>query len=234
MSRAPCQANLLSEANPSYLAILFDLDGTILDSMPYWVKVDEIYLREENVPLSALPPDFEDKMKTLRFSEAGRFLAETFSLRRTPEEVCQRIQELMEEQYRSVIPFKPGILDFLKQERARGIEMAVVTATQYDLAETALERLGAAEYFRFIVTCDSYGGGKEDPGVYLHAAERLGFPPERIAVFEDALHCVRTAKSAGFQVVGVSDASALDDKEEIYSLCDRYIESYEELMIPQP
>lgn len=211
----------------TYKAIIFDLDGTLLDSMPAWENIDVEFLAENNI----VPPEgLADIMKTLSFTQSAEYFVEAFSLPLTARQVMDRIREMVDEKYRHVIELKPHVLAFLEQQSRKGIKMCVASATHKELAELALKRLGVYDYFEFLLTCAEVGHGKEEPEIYLASAERLGFLPGEIAVFEDALHCVRTAKAAGFHVVGIYDKSAHYDAEEIRKYCDRYIHGYHEIL----
>jgi beta-phosphoglucomutase-like phosphatase (HAD superfamily) len=124
-------------------------------------------------------------------------------------------------------PFAKHYLDLLK---SHGIPCAVATATYRDMADSVLKKLGVFENFKCVLTCEEIGKPKTYPDIFLKAAERLGTAPEDTAVFEDALHCIETAKSAGFCTVGVFDAMASEDWDEITQICDRTVRSFEELL----
>ena len=101
--------------------------------------------------------------------------------------------------------------------------MCVASATAEPLMEACLSRLGVAHYFQFLLSCETVGAGKNRPDVYFAAAERLGAEPEEIAVYEDALYAARTAKEAGFYVVGVYDDSASGHWDELKELADEWM-----------
>lgn len=210
-----------------YKGIIFDLDGTILDSMPAWENIDIEFLAENNI----LPPEgLADVMKTLSFTQSAEYFVREFSLPMTVEKVMDRIREMVDEKYRHVIELKPFVPEFLQKQRENKVKMCIATATHRELAEIALKRLKVYDYFEFVLTCADVGKGKEEPDIYLKSAEMLGKSVGEVAVFEDALHSVKTAKSAGFEVVGIYDKSAHFDMEEIKKYCDRYIFGYDELL----
>lgn len=210
--------------------IIFDLDGTILDSMPAWENIDREFLAEYDIEA---PPELGEIMKTLGFVESAGYLVKAFNLPVKADAVMQRIRELVDRKYRYEIGLKPFMEEFLAEQKSLDTTLCIATATYLPLAQIALERLGIAHYFKFVISCAEVGSGKDEPEIYLTAAKRLGLPIDEITVFEDALHCIKTAKAAGFCVVAVYDKSSKYDKVQILEHCDKYIESYEELLCKQ-
>jgi len=108
--------------------------------------------------------------------------------------------------------------------------MCIATATPVDLAISALKRLHVIDYFSFVVCCDDVGIGKTKPDIFHYAAEKFGAEPNEIIVFEDSDYAIRTSKNAGFYTVAVFDENLDKTREEIEMICDKYIESFEELL----
>ena len=155
-------------------AVIFDLDGTLLDSMHVWEQVDQRFLRENRI----LPPaGISDRLKTMGIREAAAFFISEFALDMTPEQVIARIENLAAEEYRLRIPLKPGVLEVLDGLDARHIPYCIATATYDSLVEAALERLGIRHRFRFVLTCSQVGSTKAKPDIYLECARRLGMRP---------------------------------------------------------
>ena len=205
--------------------VIFDLDGTLLDSMLVWANISGRYLQS----VGRIPsPDLRGKIKTLSLLQSAQLLREQYQLPYTNEEICQQINALIEDQYLSFVSLKPHVLDFLQRLNKAGVKMCIATATDRYLVEAALKRLEIAEYFSFIVTCGEVGCGKDESVIFHKALELLNTQLNETVIFEDALHAIMSAKVAGFMVVGVQDSSAETDKDEIMAIADRYIYSFKE------
>ena len=208
-------------------AIIFDLDGTILDSMDAWLNVDKKFLAENEIEY---PDGLEEKMKTLGYKDACQVFVDNFKINMTGQQVMDRIRELIEGEYRDIIEIKPFVREYLKLQNEKGIKMCVLTACQHSLAKAALERAGIFEYFDFVVSSDEMEFSKDNPLIFIKCAERLNEAISDIIVFEDALHCIKSAKSAGFKVIGVYDKANEKDMDKISEYSDMYIKSFEELL----
>jgi HAD superfamily hydrolase (TIGR01509 family) len=201
--------------------VIFDLDGTLIDSMLVWSQVDRIFLRECGVENP--PSDISERVRKMTVQESAEYFISEFGINRTPEFIIQRIEELVRCQYEQHIPLKPDVpevLDFLDK---KGIIYGVATATYKNLAEAVLRRCGIINRFRFVLTDEEYPVGKTSPDIFLGAAERLELPPEEILVAEDSLHCIETAADAGFFTVGVYDSVSEGDAERIKEKADAYV-----------
>ena len=199
---------------------IFDMDGTLVDSMPVWKSLGKDFLRARGhcptqAQLSAMGP--------MTVAEGTRYLMDTFGLAGPPERIIGEMNDMMEAHYRTDIPLKPGAADYLAALRAGGGRLCVATATAEPLALACLERLGAARYLDFVLSCETVGAGKTRPDVYLEAARRLGAAPADTAVFEDALYAARTAKAVGFYVVGIPEAAYAQDWPALSALADETI-----------
>ena len=205
---------------------IFDMDGTLVDSMGCWNRILEEYLHGHGV--TQVPQELLDRTAVMTTRETlGVFIRE-FDLQDTPEQAEQRLLDLMTDHYRKDVPLKPGVKGYLTALRERGVAMCVVSATPLDMMELCLRRLGVRDMFRFILSCEQIGVGKERPDIYFAAAERLGVEDNAsAAVYEDALSACRTAKGAGFYVVGVQDDNAAAGWEEIKALADEVLERWE-------
>lgn len=196
---------------------ILDLDGTILDSMSAWKNVTRDYLASLGIKARA---DIREKVKHLTSEENALYLQKDYGLTLSSEEIITGLHETISKKYESEIPLKNSgkeILAFLKKHK---IPFCAATSTDKHLILPALKRLDIYDDFSFILTCAEVGKGKHFPDIYLESAKRMNVSPAHTAVFEDALHCVETAKKAGFFVVGVYEAIDASDWKKIVALCD--------------
>ena len=198
-------------------AAIFDLDGTLLDSNPYWDKAPEAYLASVGVTAE---PGIGKTIFAMTLPEAVEYLRRTYGLSQTGQEITDGVNAMMERFYLREVPVKEGIPALLDALNDRGLAMMVASVTDRSLVETVLRRHGLLERFAGVITTDEVGKGKQEPDIYLQAAERLGCAPGEVLVFEDALHALRTAKKAGFPVVGVFDEASREVWEEIRAVSD--------------
>ena len=206
---------------------IFDMDGTLVDSMPIWKSLGKDYLearghRPTQAQLAAMGP--------MTMLEGAAFLMDTFGVDGPPERIIDEMHAVMEAHYRTDIPLKPGIRAYLERLKGRGARLCVATATAEPLARACLERLGVADCFEFILSCETVGKGKTGPDVYLEAARRLGSAPAETAVFEDALYAARTAREAGFYTVGVGETAYAPDWPALSALADETIEDWRNVL----
>ena len=202
---------------------IFDMDGTLIDSMVFWKNLATEYLTSKGI--LQIPTDILEQIKPMTMSESAALFRREFGL---TGDVEAQMNEMMEDHYRNDIPLKPGVREYLENLHRQGVRMCVASATAEHLMESCLTRLGVRQYFEFLLSCETVGAGKRSPLVYQEAARRLGAVPGQIAVYEDALYAVQTAKAAGFHVVGVYDDSAADSWQAIEQESDEVILNWEE------
>ena len=205
---------------------IFDLDGTLLDSSPYWDKAPAIYLASLG---KKAKPSLAKTLFSMTLAEASDFMTGEYGLRQTPQEIADGVNAAMERFYREETPLKRGVDALLEALKARRIPLAVASVTDRHLVKAALRRHGVLEHFTAVVDTAEVGVGKHEPDVYLRAAERMGCLPGETLVFEDALHALCTAKRAGFRTVGVYDAASEDLQAQIRSVSDYYLHSFSDL-----
>ena len=209
--------------------IIFDLDGTLLDSMPMWSALDSRFLRMHGIES---PPDISETVKNMTVSQAAAYYVERFLPGMTPEQIMEPCEQMAAAEYRERLPLKPGAREFLSALSERGIPFGLASVTYRRLLEAALERLQIRHLFRFILTTEDGFCGKERPDLFLHGAALLNAAPAECAVIEDALYAADTAKKAGFYTVGVYDSAAEPEWDAICAVCDRTAMSLAELNTP--
>ncbi|MGE4354070.1 MAG: HAD family hydrolase [Oscillospiraceae bacterium] len=183
-------------------AAIFDLDGTVLDSMAVWNALDSNFLRSLGL---APKPGLQEAVMALTLRQSAAYFRKEYGVPLTEHEIINRIHDEIRKAYENDIPLKPGADRALKYLQHIGLPMAVATATEKHLAEAALRRLGILSFFSGIFTCEMVGKGKSDPDVYLAASAFLGFSRHETLVFEDAPFAAKTAFDAGFKVAVVHD-----------------------------
>lgn len=209
-----------------YAFAIFDMDGTLVDSMGYWNRLSDEYLARRGIP--PLSPELKEESVAMTMEESARLFIREFGLSDTVEEICGEVNGLMEAHYRADVPLKPGAAACLERMRAAGFKMAVASSTAPELLDICLRRLGVRDYFEFLLSCEEVGAGKNRPDVYLEAARRLGGAPEKTVVFEDILAAARTAKQAGFPLGVIYDLNSDGDQEQLKALADRWFTRWDE------
>ena len=205
---------------------IFDMDGTLTDSMGYWNRLADEYLTRRGLP--PLSPELKEESIALTMEGTANLFIREHGLTEKPEQICAEINGLMEEHYRADVPLKPGAAAFLRRLKAAGCKMCVASSTAPRLIDICLRRLGVRDCFEFVLSCEEVGEGKNKPTVYLEAARRLGGTPERTVIFEDILVAARTAKKAGFSLGIIYDANSDAEQEQLKALADCYITSWED------
>jgi HAD superfamily hydrolase (TIGR01509 family) len=198
---------------------IFDVDGTLLDSMPIWMEAGANYLRTKNREPEAC---LGDKLFTMSMKEAAVYLKSTYEISDSTEEIMMGINHVIEKFYYEQAQLKEGVKAFLTQMYDAGIAMTIATATDIYLVEHALERLKVRHLFQHIFTCTDVGAGKEKPRIYYAARNSMHTQTEKTWVFEDAIHALLTAKKAGFPTVGIYDEASKDSQFLLEKEADLY------------
>lgn len=205
---------------------IFDLDGTLLDSMFIWDCIGETYLRSRGLePKERLNETF----KSMSLRQAADYYKSEYGMTGTVEDIMDGVNRMIEHFYVGEVRPKEGAAELLRLFQERGIQMCIATATDRHLVEAALKHNGLLEYFSEIFTCNNVGAGKDEPAIYEEALRQLGTDKDSTLVFEDALYAVETAAKAGFRVVGVFDQSEQPREAEIKEKAERYIRSFDEI-----
>ena len=161
---------------------IFDMDGTLLDSMSAWDGVGEKYLRRLGCEPKA---DFNDAIKDLSLRQAASYSKNEYDIALSVDEIVDGVNAMVEDFYRNEVQLKPGIAEFLRVLNERGVKMCIATASDRSLVEAAIQHCGIDKYFSEIFTCGSVGHGKDEPHIYRQALESLGTEKHDTVVFED-------------------------------------------------
>ena len=208
-------------------AVIFDLDGTLVDSMWVWEKVDETFLWQLGIKV---PSDMNKDLEGKSFTETAIYFKERFKLEMSVEEVKAIWNEMGWAFYTHQVPLKKGVKEFLDQLSKQGIKMGIATSNSIELVRAVLKALDIEGYFKQIRTSCEVGRGKPFPDIYLKVAEDLQVEPSRCLVFEDIPNGVRAGKNAGMTAWCIRDRQEDNLWEEAKSLADDHAQDYYEVM----
>lgn len=201
---------------------IFDMDGTLTDSMYIWDTAGENYLKS----CGKTPhPNLREQLRPLSLSQAAELFQKEYNIAEDVDEILKGFDRVVENEYKTNVILKPGVKELLQNLKNQRVRMAVATSSPREIVSMVLTRLDIAPYFSYIVTCGEVGLGKDHPAVYDRAAELIGTDKTNTIVFEDALHAIITAKEAGYYVVGVYDESEGINEDKIIPLCDQYLKT---------
>lgn len=207
-------------------AVIFDLDGTLMDSMWLWEDIDIEYLgRYGHVPTKDMQRDIEG----MSFTETAEYFKKRYELPCTVEEIKAEWNRMAFEKYSRQVRLKPGAYDFLQKLRQQSIPIGIASSNSRELIMACLDSNGVADYFDCITISCEVAKGKPAPDIYLSVAKSLGVAPEDCLVFEDIPMGIMAGKSAGMTVCAVEDSFSADQEKTIRSLADYYIKSYDEI-----
>ncbi len=203
---------------------IFDLDGTLLDSMTYW---------RNNIALFAVKEKGYSVSKQTEEKTYGMYADKAMALLRCELNITEDIpfssnyrEAVLRPTYENIIEPKPHAIEFLRLLKAKGIKMCLATATDRDLFMPAVKKHGMEEFFEFMITTSEVGKSKASSDIYDIALERLGGTKENTVVFEDAPYCINTASKAGYRIFAIDDDYSRYDRENTEKLCERYITDY--------
>ena len=191
---------------------IFDMDGTLIDSMWVWLKVDIDFLKKRNIPM---PKNLRSEIEHLSFIDCAKYFKKTFSLPETIEEIMEEWNTMAYTEYVENVQVKEGVPTFLKNLKDSGVKLALATSNCRLLLEVILKKFEIYDLFDAIVITDEVGKPKSEPDIFLKAAELLNVQPSKCVVFEDILPAVKSAKKAGMKVVAISDDSSIKERASI-------------------
>lgn len=208
-------------------AVIFDLDGTLVDSMWMWKQIDIDFLEMKG---RTFPEDLQACIEGMSFSETAEYFKKRFGLEDSTDEIKAEWNRMAHDMYEHRVAFKSGARDFLRLLKERGIKIGIATSNSKELVETVMRAQDSAALFDEIHTACEVSRGKPAPDIYLHVAKCLGADPGQCLVFEDIVNGILAGKAAGMKVCAVYDDFSVNQDEEKRSLSDYYINSYEEIV----
>lgn len=207
---------------------IFDMDGTLIDSMRYWKNLGREYLALHGVTENL--DEIMERIKPMTMTESAELFRTEFHLSGTKESIALEMNQMMDAHYRNDIPLKDGAEAYIKKLYSLGTKMCVASATDKILMQECLERLGISSYFVFLLSCEEVGVGKREPDVYFEAMKRLQkqeiINPGEVAVYEDADYAIHTAANAGFYTIAVYDDSNQGKWEQLKAQTEESIENW--------
>lgn len=208
-------------------AALFDLDGTLVDSMWMWKEIDIEFLGRFGYEC---PEDMQREIEGMSFSETAVYFKERFKLPMTLDEIKGCWIQMSIDKYRYEVPLKPGALEFLRYCKENNIRTGIATSNGRDMVDAVIQSLKIGEYLQAVATACEVAKGKPEPDIYLEVADRLQVSPKECIVFEDIPAGIIAGKRAGMTVIAVEDEFSRDLAEEKRSLADGFIQDYFELL----
>lgn len=209
-------------------AVLFDLDGTLVDSMWVWKEIDIDYLGKFGF---SLPENLQSEIDGMSFSETAMYIKNKFQIPDSVEEIKAQWNKMAWDKYTYEVPLKDGAMEFLDYCRENGIKLGIATSNSRELVNNIIEVHGLSDYFSGVVTGCEVEKGKPAPDVYLEAARRCRTDPASCLVFEDIVPGILAGKAAGMKVCAIEDAYSMEQKSEKEKLADYYIKNYYEIAI---
>ena len=199
-------------------AAIFDLDGTLVDSMWVWERIDMEFLKKRGY---TVPENLKDNITHLSFKQVAQYFKTTFSIDDSVEAIMDEWHEMAYNEYSNNVFLKEGAMEYLHSLKKAGIKIALATSNSKPLLEATLKNNGIYDLFE---------KGKDNPDIYLLAAEKLNVNPVNCMVYEDIVAAVGGAKLAGMNVTAVYDKASEKDLNILKEKADKYIYSYKELL----
>lgn len=207
---------------------IFDLDGTLLDTMEQWNTLGADYLKECGIEPK---PDLVDRLETMSLRESTALFHDEYGVNQTIPEIIDALIERIRSLYTTHARIKPGALNTLRTLKIGGADIALATVTSIELAQAGLTLTGAIKFFDGLFSCrdPKIKEGKTSPKIYDTARAFLGSSLEETIVVEDALYAIQTAKNAGYFVIAIEDDSERRHKDDIIETADVYVKDHAEL-----
>lgn len=205
------------------LGCIFDMDGTLLDSMGVWAQVDIDFFAKRGI---VVPADYGQKVVAMPFEQIANYTVERFHLPENPRQIMDEWNEMARHAYTTTVEVKPHAVEYLKELSRHDIPMAVATSLPPSLRDPALEHAGIRTCFSALCSTDEVSNGKESADIYLLAAQKLGIAPANCVVFEDILTGILSAKGAGMEAWAMFDESSEKEWQRIRAVADGAITDF--------
>lgn len=185
--------------------LIFDIDGTILDSMHIWIKPLEDIFKKYGYDLNKIPKEKKGEIEALPFYDMCEFLAENIAMDMTKDKVIEYFEQTIENAYANDLLPKNGAVDFLKDLKKKGYILSVASSTDYKYLEKALKRIEIFDLFDFVATPDTIGYNKSEKDFWEYSIKKHGKSPDNLILFDDALYAIKAAKREGIKTIGIKD-----------------------------
>ncbi len=209
------------------LGAIFDIDGTILDSMTVWMDITNAFFKEHGLDITE---EENLKYQQMAFEESLIAIHHDYLPHISVDEMFSEFQRRAIEAYSNTLPAKPYVCEYIKALYNNGVKLAVATSGFPELVKPALKRLGIYKYFSVFSYSSEVGCSKSNPDIYLLCAKRLGLKPSQCTVYEDIITGIQSAKGAGFGTVAIADPTNAHEKDRLIQCSDRYITGWDELL----
>lgn len=183
-------------------AVIFDMDGVMIDSEPLWEKTERILLARRNIDYS---PEYRDMIVGLNQKDSGKLMRDTFLLEETVDEIISERVGILTAIYEEELEVVPGLTPLLEELRSREYLLAVASSSPLRVINFVLDKFSLQDYFDAVVSGECTERGKPHPDIYLHTAERLGVKPSECVAIEDSINGVRSATGAGMYCIAIPD-----------------------------
>lgn len=210
-----------------YKGVIFDLDGTLLDSLKVWKKVNNIFFKEKNVQM---PVDYEKKIASKTFFDSAKYTKEVCNLQDSEQDIIKMWEDIAYVEYKKNVKLKNGAYDYLCFLKQNNIKMGIATACDKKLYEVCLKNNKIYDFFDAIVDTSLVKRGKDFPDIYLLCAEKLGLEPKDIIVFEDIEEGIESAKKVGMKAYGVYNEEN-NNMQTLIQKSDDYITDFREMIL---
>ena len=212
--------------NKEIKGIIFDIDGTLIDSCSIWGEVDIRFFSKRNMEMQK---DYQESIGHIGLDKAAEYTIKRFNLNEKKEDIIKEWKNGVLELYANEVVLKPHVKEFLMLLKEHNIPFCAATANDEDCYKKCLERNGIYDLFDFILEVNHFKDGKDKPTIYIEAAKKLGVDISNCMVFEDLLMALNTASKAGFITCAVYEQTCKEEKEKL-EIANFYIKDYQELI----